>query len=189
MQRVLERSHHWRGRGHAQEGTWCAGVCSRVQVEARRRKRGGKRGEEGGRGHTMPAVYTIWRGRGGGLHKHLTPGRGRPKSHTHTCTTHAGPTHAHGHGTTTHTGHTSQRGYTWPHKTREAGGGSGTGAGGGRRIHRYERMGEHSYLHKEQHTALPHRGVARWEGQQAKVETPQKGNRKQYRLCAHTSKE
>ena len=70
----------------------------------------------------------------------------------------------------------------------EAGGGRRLREGGwgfGRRIHRYERMGEHSSLHKEQHTALPHRGVARWEGQQTKVDTQQKETENST-VCVHT---
>ena len=79
--------------------------------------------------------------------------------------------------------HTSQHGCTWPHKKREAGGCSGRGTGGLGAGHTDMNAWLFPLSHmctREQHTALPHRGVARWEGQQAKVETQHKGNRKQY---------
>ena len=61
-----------------------------------------------------------------------------------------------------HGAHTTQRGYTWAHKGREAGGGSGRGWGFERRTHLYERMVVHSSLHTRNSTQ--HCLTEGWEG-------------------------
>ncbi len=153
----------------------CAGQAYKVNPHTMHtRDLGGRRYG----GHTMLAAHThnLKGGTPQGLDAWQREGRKATRTHAHT---HAGPTQTH----ITARVHMA---------AQNEGGGRGQREGDwefGRRTHLYERMAEHSSLHKEQHTALPHRGVARWEGQQTNVDTRQKGNRKQYRLCAHTSKE
>ncbi len=85
-------------------------------------------GREVLRGHSMRGVCTRNMKGGGRAPHRLDAGRRERQKVTHTCTHTMARHMLTGHGTT-HTGHTSQRGYTWPHKTREAGGSRGMGAG------------------------------------------------------------
>jgi hypothetical protein len=90
-------------------------------------------------------------------HKDLTPGRGS-----------AGKPHAHMHNTCwpdTRSRGTEQQqhtGYTWPHKTREAGGGSGRGAGGLGAGHTYMNAWLHTHLYTRNSTQHCH--TEGWQG-------------------------
>ena len=82
----------------------------------------------------------------------MMPGRGRPESHTHTCTTHAGPTHAHGAWHNTHMWHTPHSAGTHGHtkggrRDGAAGGGGGSSAG-------------HTYMNAWLYTHLYTQGTA-----------------------------
>ena len=147
-------------------------VCrTSIQGETTHNAHTGPGREEVG-GHTMRAVYTQYEGGVLGP-QGLHAGRRERQKATRTHAQHMLARHR----------HTSQHGCTWPHKKREAGGCSGRGTGGLGAGHTDMNAWLFPLSHmctREQHTALPHRGVARWEGQQTKVETQHKGNRKQY---------